>query len=121
MLFFLWIPAEAHASSFIGLKVAHSLCHAQISLTGSDAESNIGHIWLSRNWMSKFNHSVQRFIIKHECGHAHGISSELGADLYAINHTHMTRKLANQVCYTLSSFGDVNYKSRCAQLRKLSR
>lgn len=64
----------------------------------------------------KFSDSGQKFIFFHECGHAHLLDSEIGADAYAYNVAKkqgwLSANLINEVCRSVGS-----QDGRCSVLR----
>jgi|SRR3990170_331426 len=78
-----------------------------------DEEYN--RIVLSQHYFKTISPNLQKFIFLHECGHAHKIFSESGADKYAYKEA---RKInlpieIKEMCREMES------KSRCAKLKKL--
>ena len=76
-----------------------------------------GEIWINPNYFKNKSPLLQQFIFQHECGHAHGIRNESGADTYAFytleTTHHMNKNLIKEICATGID------KSRCDNLRQL--
>ena len=85
-------------------------------------DSSTGHIWIDVSYFSQYSATVQKFIFQHECGHAHHIGSEVGADTYAFwAMPNLTAKDISHICATgipdnrPSCRGSFRRRSRCIQ------
>jgi hypothetical protein len=64
-------------------------------------DSSTGQIWIDAAYFAKYSATVQKFIFQHECGHAHHIGSEVGADTYAFwAMPNLTTKDIDAICAT---------------------
>lgn len=64
-------------------------------------DSVSGQIWIDEAYFAKYSPIVQKFIFQHECGHAHHIGSEVGADSYAfMTLSNLTAKDIADICAT---------------------
>lgn len=76
-------------------------------------------IFLDISNFHKFTILEQKFIFYHECGHATGIESEIGADTYAINRLKnygLDIDTINRLCKTLDDA--VDGKERCISMKE---
>ena len=58
-------------------------------------------IYIYGKFFARFTPFTQKFIFQHECGHANGEETELGADRYAILAMQPTPAQAQEVCQSL--------------------
>jgi hypothetical protein len=116
------LPMQAQAH-FIGKSEVYRICPVRHIILGDTAfaESEVGgnHMFINPGTVGQYSGNIQRYIIRHECGHIHGINGELAADRYALRRTHLTPALANQLCDTVRD--DPQGPQRCRQIQKFAR